>query len=188
MTALEIYQQSIDKQRILIFGEGSTLITNLVTHVLSFHHRKFLSVRKENLVQGHSDAPIIIFEGNNQLTDYKQHILVLGYDASTDIMAEVEALANQSPKSGIIIYPKSNTSLANIATRERTDVQPIPYDIYKHELVEGKTLLISSTKEKFPVELQGNQELQCISAVKELLKKIGISSGQFYKAVSSFKK
>ncbi|HNC32025.1 MAG TPA: cyanophycin synthetase, partial [Cyclobacteriaceae bacterium] len=41
-------------------------------------------------------------------------------------------------------------------------------------------------KERIPIKIFGNHNLQNISGAKELLKKIGISSEQFYKAISSF--
>jgi hypothetical protein len=47
-------------------------------------------------------------------------------------------------------------------------------------------MLISSTNEKFPIALKTEMELKCISATRELLKKIGISSGQFYKSSKYF--
>jgi hypothetical protein len=50
---------------------------------------------------------------------------------------------------------------------------------------DGKTILVSSTGDKFPILLSGNQNLLLLAVAKDLLKKIGISSGQFYKAVAT---
>ena len=187
MTGKEIYLQTFDKQRILIHGGGSDLITDLIIHTLKSRGRKFDSVVTGQPASINHNTSIIIIDGGAQSLDYKHHIVVFGNHASNENVAELEVLANATPKGGTIIYPKSNSVLNKIGSKERPDVQAIPYETYKHEVANEKTILISSTKEKFPVELKGDLQLQCISAAKELLKKIGISSGNFYKAISEYK-
>lgn len=186
MTGQEIHQQSIDKQRILVVGGGSSLISSIIEHTLRFHHRKFDLIVSGKPTSIEKDSPIVIFENGSQSLDYKHHIIILGNNASSDELDAFEALANATPKGGTIIYSKVHSALNRIGSKERVDVQAIAYDVYKHEQAEGKTLLISSTKEKFPISLSGDLDLQCVSAAKELLKKIGISSGNFYKAISQY--
>ena len=187
MTGQEIYQQSIDKQRILVVGGGSRLISAIIEHTLHFHHRKFDLIVPGRPASIGKDSPIVIFENGPQSIDYKHHIIILGNNTSSEELDAVETLTNATPKGGTIIYPKAHSALNKIGSKERVDVQAIAYDVYKHEQAEGKTILISSTKEKFPIELSGDLDLQCVSAAKELLKKIGISSGNFYKAISQYK-
>jgi UDP-N-acetylmuramate: L-alanyl-gamma-D-glutamyl-meso-diaminopimelate ligase len=187
LSGAEIYKQSIDKQRILVAGGCSDLIASLILHTLQFYNRKFDFVIAGMPASIQKDSPIIIIENESQCIDYKHHILILGNSASSVEVAELEKLAEATPKGGTIIYPKIHAVLNKIGSKERADVQSIAYDIYKHEEVEGKTVLISSTKEKFPVKLNGDLDLQCVSAAKELLKKIGITSGNFYKAITKYK-
>lgn len=187
MTATEIYLQSIDKQRILVIGAGSNLITGIIEHTLKFHHRKFDHISSAKPISIQSDSPIIIINNGPQPIDYKHHIIVFGYTASSDELSEFETLANATSKGGTIIYPNAHSALNKIGSKERPDVQSIAYEVCKHEVVEGRTVLISSTKERFPVQLYGDSDLQCLSAAKELLKKIGISSGNFYKAICEYK-
>jgi UDP-N-acetylmuramate: L-alanyl-gamma-D-glutamyl-meso-diaminopimelate ligase len=187
LTSTEIYQQSIDKQRILIVGGGSNLISSIIEHTLKFHNRKFDYIISGRPASVQTDSPVIIIENVPQPIDYKHHIVILGNSASTEELIELQILADATPKGGTIIYPKTHVGLNKIGSKERPDVQAIAYEDYKHEEVEGKTILISSTKERIPVELNGDLDLQCASAAKELLKKIGISSGNFYKAISAFK-
>jgi UDP-N-acetylmuramate: L-alanyl-gamma-D-glutamyl-meso-diaminopimelate ligase len=187
LTASELYTQCTDKQRVLITGGGSKLIAALVCHVLTFNHRKFDTSLNGNAPSVSADAPVVIIESDLNLFDYKHHILVLGNSASDDILDELEGLANATPKGGTLIYPKNNSALNKTGSKERTDVQSLAYEVYKHDKAEGKTILISSTKERIPVELSGDDQLACVSAAKELLKKIGISSGQFYRAISTYK-
>lgn len=187
MTSTEIYQQSIDKQRILVVGGGSNLICSIIEHTLKLHHRKFDFITSGKSASLQNDSPVIIIENGSQPIDYKHHIIILGNGASSEELIEFQTLADATPKGGTIIYPKTHAGLTKIGSKERPDVQAIAYEDYKHEEVEGKTVLISSTKERIPVELSGDLDLQCVSAAKELLKKIGISSGNFYKAISAYK-
>jgi UDP-N-acetylmuramate: L-alanyl-gamma-D-glutamyl-meso-diaminopimelate ligase len=187
LTPSELYLQSTDKQRILITGGGSKLVASIVAHVLQFHNRRFDAALNGSPVSIAEQSPVIIIESNSQLLDYKHHIIVLGSSASNETLSTIEQVANATPKGGTIIYPKSHPILNKIGSQERTDVQAISYEIYKHDTVEGKTVLVSSTKERVPVAFSGEAELMCVSAAKELLKKIGISSGQFYKAISAYK-
>lgn len=186
MTAESIYQQSLDKQRIVIVGEGSSLITSLVIHTLSFYNRKFDFVLPGKPGKFDMDAPIIIIHATDQLLDYKHHIAILTNLSSGDSINAYEQLADATPKGGTLLYPELVESLKKIGIKERTDVQAIGYTRYKHELKEGKTVLISSTGERFPIAVSGDKNLEYVSAAKELLKKIGITSGQFYKAVGTY--
>jgi UDP-N-acetylmuramate: L-alanyl-gamma-D-glutamyl-meso-diaminopimelate ligase len=187
LTGTEIYQQSIDKQRIVVVGGGSNLIASIIEHTLHFYHRKFDLLTPGKAATVRKESPVIIIENGSQPVDYKHHIVIFGNSASADELAGFEALADATPKGGTIIYPKNHAALNKIGSKERPDVQAIAYDIYKHDEVEGKTVLISSTKERIPIELSGDLDLQCVRAAKELLKKIGISSGNFYKAISEYK-
>ncbi len=181
-----IYQQSIDKQRIIITGAQSGLISKLARHVLAANQRKFDFYRAGEPVPVLTDAPVILIEAQDQLADYHHHILILS-DVPSNHVKEIEKVADATSKGGIIIFPESNAELKSITARERNDVQAIPYNTYKHESKNGATILITSTNEKFPVALSSEWDLKCISATREVLKKIGISSGQFYRAVSTFK-
>lgn len=187
MTGTEIYQQAIDKQRILVAGGGSSLIAAIIDHTLRFHQRKFDYIVSGIADSIKKDSPVVIIENCSQPIGFKHHILLLGNNASDDEITELEQLAEATPKGGTIIYPKTHAQLNKIGSKDRNDVQSVGYETYKHDVVEGKTVLISSTKEKFPVDLSGDLDLQSVSAAKELLKKIGISSGNFYKAISAYK-
>lgn len=186
MTASDIYQQCLDKQRIIFVGEGSGLIIRMVQHVLKFHNRKFDSILPGQLPVIQADSPLIIIEAIDQLLDYKHHIVVFSDVGSSDDLKLFEQLASATPKGGTLLYPDLNAALKSIYSKERTDVQSIPYTRYKHELKDGKVALISSTGERFPLNFGGDKNLEYVGAAKELVKKIGISSGQFYKAISTY--
>lgn len=186
MTAEELYSQCADKQRIVITGGSSKLIASLIKHVYEFNQRKADLAVNGSQPQISADSSVIIIENVTNLKSYQHHILVFGNTIDEGKLSEIEQLADATPKAGLIIYPKNHSGLNKICSKERPDVQALSYEVYKHEKVEGKTVLISSTKERFPIELNGDVELLCISAAKEVLKKTGISSSQFYKAISTY--
>jgi len=187
LTGTEIYQQSIDKQRILVAGGGSNLIASLIVQTLRFHNRKFDVVASGIPSSIREDSPIIIVENCTQPIEFKHHIIILGNNALSEELTDLESLVDATPKGGTIIFPKAHATLKKIGSKERPDVQSIGYEVYKHDVAEGKTVLISSSGERFPVELSGDLDLQCVGAAKELLKKIGITSGNFYRSITEYK-
>ena len=186
MTPDQIYQQCIDKQRVVVTGNGSLFISLLIQHVLDHYHRKF-----DYAVEGqepviHKDSPTIIIQSSIQLLDYKHHIGILS-DITSGVDAKpYEQFADATPKGGTFIYQESDPMVKAIGSKERADIQTIPYKRYQHEVQNGKTILISSTNEKIPVKLSSDLHLQYLSASKEILKKLGITSSQFYKVIGEF--
>ena len=186
LKASDIYNQSLDKQRIIITGAQSSLIASMVLHALTFNKRKFdFSIDNETPSLS-ADAPLVIIQGNTQLLDYKPHIAILSNPESNSQLAEFEQLADATPKGGTLLYPESNPALKRIASKERTDVQLITYNVFEHNKKNGEIQLKSSKGEQFPVSLSTDTQLECANAAQELLKKIGISSGQFYKAIGTY--
>lgn len=206
-----IYNQSVDKQRIVIGGShGKTTITAIIIHVLTFHQRKFDYVigaqqeGLENTVQL-SNAPIIIIEGDEypcspldstaKFLKFQHHIAILSGIAwdhanifpTRDVyIRQFELLADSTPKGGTLIYNSEDSVAETIGKIERADVQSIPYKTHDH-VVENGVLYLLESKERTPTHLFGKHNLQNISAAKELLKKIGITTTQFYEAIPSFK-
>ncbi len=186
MKASDIYNQSLDKQRIIIAGAQSSLITSMVLHVLNFNKRKFdFAIDNETPALSEA-APLVIIQANTQLLDYNPHIAILSNLESNDQLGEFEQLADATPKGGTLLYPESNPALKKITSKERTDVQLIAYKVFEHNKKNGEIQLISSKGEQFPVSLSTDTQLECASAAQELLKKIGISSSEFYKAIGTF--
>lgn len=186
MKASDIYNQSLDKQRIVITGAQSSLIASMVLHVLNFNARKFDCAIEHESPKLSADAPIIIIQANTQLPDYNHHIAILTHPESNNPLELLEKLADNTPKGGTLIYPELNPQLKKIGMKERPDVQSIGYKIFEHSKKDNKVHLISSTGEQFSVSLSTDSQLECARASRELLKKIGISSSQFYKAIGTY--
>ena len=181
-----IYSQSIDKQRIVVVGRSCSRIVEMVMHVLTMHNRKFdySTPSKEKI----SNASVLLIQpaaDSTNLLEYNHHMLVISQLSPNDKSTYLN-LSNATPKGGTIIYDDSDPLVREIAKAERPDVSVSPFDLPKYELTNGKATLVSSTNEKFHTQLISTDDLKNASAAKELLKKIGISSGQFYKAIASF--
>jgi len=181
-----VYSQSADKQRIVVVGQSSSRITEMILYVLNHFKRKFdYSTPTQEKI---GSAAVIIIEPqkhSDHLLEYNHHILIISQLSAND-KPLISQLANTTPKSGTIIYDDTNSFAREIAKVERTDVSLNPYATPKHEISNGKVTLISGTNERFTIQLSSADDLKSVNAAKELLKKIGISSTQFYKAIASF--
>lgn len=205
-----IYNHAIDKQRVIIAGShGKTTITGIVVHVLNYYNRSFDYVigakikGVENPVKL-SDAPLIIIEGDEYLCSaldptpkflrYQHHIgLISGvawdhanvFPTEEEYLKQFDRFADQTPKGGILIFCETDPMVSVVGNKQREDVTSVGYKAHPHAIENGQEFLTNG-KERIPVKIFGNHNLQNISGAKELLKKIGISSEQFYKAISGF--
>ena len=186
MTPNQLYQQCIDKQRVVITGNGSRAISSLIAQVLKHHNRKFDYVLENQEPVIYRDSPTVIIQASSQLLDYKHHIGLLSESTLNAEGKLFEQFADATPKGGTLIYSEDDPKVKAIGVKERADIQAIPYKAYKHEVKNGKTFLISSSNEKIPILLSGELQLHYVSAAKEVLKKLGITSDQFYRFISNF--
>jgi UDP-N-acetylmuramate: L-alanyl-gamma-D-glutamyl-meso-diaminopimelate ligase len=206
-----IYEHSKDKQRVVIAGShGKTTITAIIIHVLTYFNRKFdyvigARVRGiENTVKL-SDAPIIIIEGDEYLASaldptpkflkYQHHIgLISGiawdhanvFPSEEEYVKQFDLFADQTPKGGIIVYCEQDSMALIIGKKERSDVSEIAYKSHSHTSDNNGHFFLTEGKDKYPIKLFGSHNYQNISGAKEVLKKIGITNEEFFKAISSF--
>jgi hypothetical protein len=185
-TPSSLYQQSIDKQRVVVAGQSRARIIEMVLFVLKENGRKIdLSTSVSEQILG---SPTIIVEANGSplsMKDFQPHILILSR-LSADEKEAYMNLADAAPKSGGIFFNDSDAIAKQVATKERPDVTVIPYSLPKHEMTNKGAILISSTNEKFQTQLMTEDDLKDCAAAKEFLKKIGISSSQFYRTITRF--
>jgi UDP-N-acetylmuramate: L-alanyl-gamma-D-glutamyl-meso-diaminopimelate ligase len=207
-----IYEHSKDKQRIVIAGShGKTTITAIIIHVLNHAKRKFdyvigARVRGiENTVRLSHDAPIIVIEGDEYLSSaldptpkflrYQHHIgLISGiawdhynvFPNEEDYVRQFDLFADQTPKSGILIYCEQDPMALMIGKKERFEVTQVTYKSHPHVSDNTSHFFLTESKERFPINIFGSHNYQNISGAKEVLKKIGITNDQFFSAMSSF--
>lgn len=206
-----IYEQSKDKQRIVIAGShGKTTITAIIIHVLTFCNRKFdyvigAKVRGIEQTVKLTDAPVIIIEGDEYLSSaidltpkflrYQHHIgLISGiawdhanvFPTEEEYVKQFDLFADQTPKGGILIYCDQDSMALIIGKKERADVTAVSYKSHPHSSDQRGHFSLTSSKEKFPIKVFGSHNFQNINGAKEVLKRIGVTNEQFYKAISSF--
>lgn len=207
-----IYQQSLDKQRVVIAGShGKTSITSMILHVLNFFNRKFDYVVGAQLegfdlmVKLTEDAPVIIIEGDEYLTSpidrtpkflhYNHHIALISgvawdhinvFPTFDEYVKQFELLADKSPKGGTLIFSENDDIAALICRKEREDVVRIEYSAHRHEIDNGQTYLIHDFQ-KIPVQVFGKHNMKNISGAKAVCVKLGITEDMFYEAIQSFK-
>ena len=205
-----IYQQSRDKQRIVIAGShGKTTITSMIIHVLNFLNKPFdfvvgaLVEGFENTVKL-SDAPIIVIEGDEYLTStldktpkflkYQHHIgLVSGvawdhinvFPTIDEYVKQFDLFADATPKAGSLVYCEEDDLATVICGKQRPDVASIPYQEHPSTIVDGQTYLITDNGQ-VPVKVFGKHNMQNFSGAKAVLLKLGVTADQFYQAIPSF--
>lgn len=186
----EVYSQSVDKQRIILAGEHHSTILRIVRFALDMYARKYDYVLdNENRL---NNGPVVLLDASSvssALNDFNHHILVISSIQSfgSDQVATLQQLADRTPKGGIIIYDEQDTKAKSVGSKERADITIIPYKAYSHKKENNSIVLVSSTNEKFPTNLS-ESDLPDVGAAREILKRVGISSGQFYRAMADFKK
>lgn len=206
-----IYEHAKDQQRIVIAGShGKTTITAIIVHVLNYYKRKFdyvigARVRGiENTVKL-SNAPIIVIEGDEYLASaldptpkflrYQHHIgLISGiawdhanvFPQEEEYVRQFDLFADQTPKGGILIYCEQDPMTLMIGKKERADVVEVPYKSHSHSSDNNGQFFLADGKSKYPVKVFGSHNFQNLSGAKEVLKKVGVTTEQFYEAISSF--
>jgi UDP-N-acetylmuramate: L-alanyl-gamma-D-glutamyl-meso-diaminopimelate ligase len=207
-----VYQQAIDKQRIVIAGShGKTTITSMILHVLKYFNRKFdylVGAQIEGfdlMVKLTEDAPIIIIEGDEYLSSpidktpkflhYHHHIGLMSgiawdhinvYPSFDEYVKQFDLFADSSPKGGTLVFCEDDDLVSVICRKERDDVQGIPYTAHKHEIIDGQTYLVTKTG-KIPVQVFGKHNMRNLCGAKTVLSKLGVTDEMFYEAIQSFK-
>lgn len=206
-----IYERSKDKQRIVIAGShGKTTITAIIIHVLASLNRKFdyvIGARVRGIAQTVklSDAPLIIIEGDEYLSSaldptpkfirYQHHIgLISGiawdhanvFPTEEEYVKQFDLFADQTPKGGVLVYCDQDSMALIIGKKERSDVTAVSYKSHPHSSELPGKFFLTFNKEKYPVRIFGSHNFQNISGAREVLKKIGVTNEQFYKAISTF--
>jgi UDP-N-acetylmuramate: L-alanyl-gamma-D-glutamyl-meso-diaminopimelate ligase len=206
-----ILEQSIDKQRLVVIGNnGKTTITLMMAHVLTHHKRKFdlaasVSLPGSNHLVKVSDAPIIVVEGQDvmcspfdatpQFMKYQHHIGVISgiewqespqYPTREAYIRQFGEFVGATPKGGVLVYVEFDPVIAVMKNVGRQDILMVPYKTHPSSTEGGKEFLLASSRQLIPLRISGKHNLQCVSAAKETLKRIGITSEMFYEAISSF--
>lgn len=206
-----IYERSKDKQRIVIAGShGKTTITAMIIHVLNYFDRRFDYVigAKVKGIEHQvrlSDAPIIVIEGDEYLSSpldptskflkYNHHIGVISgiswdhanvFKVEEEYVKQFDLFADETPKGGTLIYCEQDSLALIIGKKERADVQAISYKNHPHTSDNNGQFFLTNGKDRYPVKIFGSHNFQNVSAAKEVLKKVGVTTEKFFEAMTSF--
>ena len=192
-----IYQHSKDKQRIVIAGShGKTTITAMIIHVLTYLKRNFdyvigARVRGIEYTVKLSDAPVIVIEGDEYLASvldptpkflrYQHHIgLISGiawdhanvFPTEEEYVKQFDIFADQTPKSGVLIYCEQDAMALMIGKKERIDVTEITYKSHPHTSDNNGHFFLTDGKNRHAIQVFGSHNYQNLNGAKEVLKKI----------------
>jgi UDP-N-acetylmuramate: L-alanyl-gamma-D-glutamyl-meso-diaminopimelate ligase len=201
LTPSSLYQQCLDKQRIVVCGtRGTTSLATLLVNVLQYYKRPVdfsLNAPLHGMTETVrlSDAHIVVIDGKEKdLHEYHHHVGVITnilWNTSMEVGTEEEYVkffehfADSTPKGGMLFYCENDPLAMFTGTKPRTDVLSIPYKIHPHSSESGKHFLVNGS-EKTPVQVYGSQGFQNFSAAREVLKRLGVTYDMFYKAVPHF--
>lgn len=206
-----IFSRSQEKQRVVIAGShGKTTITAIIIHVLNYFKREFdyvIGARVPGLeyTVKLSDAPLIVIEGDEYLSSvldptpkflrYHHHIgLISGiawdhanvFPTEEDYVKQFDVFADQTPKGGILVYCEQDSMALMIGKKERSDVIEVSYKSHPHAVDNNGQFFLTNGKDRVPIKIFGSHNFQNLSGAKEVLKKIGITTEQFFEAITSF--
>ncbi len=197
-------------------SHGKTTITSMILHVLKYHHRKFdylVGAQLEGfdtMVSLTDDmsadaAPVIIIEGDEYASSpidrrpkflhYRPHMALISgiawdhvniYPTYEEYVHQFELLADQMPKSGVLIFDETDNMLDVIGAKERHDVQKVPYEAHPHIIHDGHTYLATATGGEVPLQVFGLHNMKNIAGALAVCDRLGITDEQFYEAIPSF--
>ncbi len=205
-----IYEQSEDKQRIVIAGShGKTSITSMILHVLKACNCEFdyvvgAGIEGFETMVKLSDAPYIIIEGDEYLSAafdktpkflrYNHHIGVMNgiawdhvnvYPTFDDYVQLFKNFSNNTPKAGTLIYNKTDKLTSDIVEVNDADILKYEYEQHPHIVKDGKTYLVHD-KKQYLVPFFGEHNLINVKAAKIVCERLSISDEAFYEAIGSF--
>lgn len=210
-----IYQQSEDKQRIVVGGShGKTTITSMIMHVLNYYNRSFdyaVGAKLdgfETMVRLSDEAPVIIIEGDEYLTSaldptpkflhYNHHLAVISgiawdhmnvFRTEEEYIRQFEQFINATPKAGSVVYNEEDPvvkRLCEALDHESRDIIMLPYTTEKAQIQENETV-ISTENGDISVPFFGKHNLSNLGAAKTVCKRLSVTEEEFYKAIQSFK-
>ncbi|NID11822.1 UDP-N-acetylmuramate--L-alanine ligase [Fibrivirga algicola] len=198
-------------------SHGKTTITSMILHVLKHHNRKFDYLVGaqldgfETMVSLTDDtsadaAPIIIIEGDEYASSpidrrpkflhYQPHMALISglawdhvniYPTYEQYVHQFELLADQMPKSGVLIFDETDNMLDVIVAKERHDVQKVAYEAHPHVIRDGQTYLTTATNGEVLLQVFGLHNMKNIAGAMAVCDRLGVTEEQFYEAIQSFK-
>ena len=205
-----IFEQTKDKKRVVIGGShGKTSMTAMTLHVLNdcgLDVDYMVGAQLAGfdvMVKLSHDADIVILEGDEYLSSpidlrpkfhlYSPHIAVISgiawdhinvFPTFDNYIKQFEIFANIVEPNGTLIYFDGDVEVAKIGKDFKYN--QIPYNVHPNKCVDGITFLQDDGNE-YPLEIFGDHNLQNLNASLEICLSLGLTKGQFYKSIQTFK-
>lgn len=206
-----IFEQTKEKTRVVIGGShGKTTITSMIMHVLKYHRVDFdylvgsILEGFDTMVSLNNTSKIAIIEGDEYLSSpidrrpkfhlYKADIALLSgiawdhinvFPTFENYLEQFAIFVNQVPLGGCLVYNEKDPEVKKIAEAVQKKFTKIAYDIHEHVIENGITYLLAG-KDKIPLKIFGEHNLQNLNGARIICSQIGISYDKFYEAISSF--
>jgi UDP-N-acetylmuramate: L-alanyl-gamma-D-glutamyl-meso-diaminopimelate ligase len=149
-------------------------------------------------------APVIIIEGDEYLASrihpiskflyYKPHVALISGIAwdHYNVFPEYKSYVNQFKafiesieKNGTLIYNTEDTEVRRLATKTYPTINKFPYHTPGYVIENHKTF-INKDQKRFPVQVFGSHNLQNLQGARLICNELGISDGDFYRAIRDF--
>jgi len=207
-----LYQQSIDKKRIVVTGShGKTTITAMLLHILnklSFDFDFMVGAHLEgfdNMVKL-SDAPIIVLEGDEYLSSpidrrpkfihYKPDIAILSgiawdhinvFPTEAEYIAQFEHLFEIIEQAGSLIYNAEDTLVNTLVGKHHAShVHCVSYVKPTYEY-RGHETIVEYNSVEFPMHIFGAHNMQNMMAAVGAVQQLGVSIPEALEALADFK-
>lgn len=204
-----IYENSKDKKRAVIAGShGKTSITSMVMHCLKHQNMDFdylvgSSVAGFDYSVRLSDAPIIVIEGDEYLASpinkepkfiyYHAHIATIsGIEWDHINVFKTEEIYNaqfaklvQSMETSSKLFFYEDEKIRKIITGLRDDIALTSYEAIDYEVID-EVFYAKVSGINIPLNVIGRHNMENIQAAKHVCIELGMTEGNFWKAISSF--
>ena len=161
-------------------------------------------MREDQLVRSQQDAAVVLIiapdragaDGQAAFLKYGHHFGVItgirfsnqpGFLSEDEYIRQYDQFADATPKGGLLAFCEQDPIASVLCNKERADVLYVPYKSHPHIDENGDNYLITSHKDKLKVNLENRNDWQWVGGAKEVLKKIGITSEQFYQSIPGFR-
>ncbi|MFH1000652.1 MAG: Mur ligase family protein [Bacteroidota bacterium] len=206
-----LFDQSKEKIRVVIGGShGKTTITAMVLHVLqqTGYSPDYMVGSKldgfEVMVKLSDESKIIILEGDEYLSSpidrrpkfhlYKPHIALLSgiawdhinvFPTFENYIEQFDIFIDKIEKNGTLVYNINDKNVCNLAEKRRIDIKGIGYKEIDSMVKNGLTEIIFQGK-RYPLKVFGKHNLQNINGARFICQELGVSSTDFFNAITSF--
>lgn len=209
-----MYHETADKIRAVVGGShGKTTITSMIMHVLKHSGRNF-DYLVGSLVEGFdtmvgldASSTMAVIEGDEYLASplqpiskfhlYYPHIALISgiawdhmnvFPTFDNYKEQFRLFIETIQPGGTLIWCSEDVVLAEVVQSvTRSDLKNIPYGLPAHRVVNGQTFLILSNGTEIPLQVFGNHNLMNVEGARRVCEALGVSSAEFYHAISGFK-